>query len=190
MVGVHRSDDRRRRMQLQERAVELVGFGHHDRSVADQHVRAVVLRYASQEGRAAAAAFGEDMGYHGRSGGLPVRSGHREAAFAPGELAQHARTLDDLVAFLARVCKLSEFVGHGGSVDHERVLPVLWNPAVVVIVVDLNAFGFQPAGELRGGAVVAGDAAALELAEAGYRAHAYASYAYEVYVPVFHLAIL
>ena len=177
-------------MQLQQGAVELVGLRHHGRGVAHEHVGAVVPGNPAEEGRAAGTAFGQDVGYHGRGRGLAVGAGDREACLAAGELSEHARALHDLVALLARVCELAEVVGDGRSVDHEGVLPVFGNHGAVVMVMHGNALCFKLPRELGGRAVVARDAAALEFAETGYRAHAYAAYSYEVYVAVSHLAIL
>ena len=50
VVGVHGSDHCDRRVQLEERAVELVGLGYDDRGVADEHVGSVVPRNASEKG--------------------------------------------------------------------------------------------------------------------------------------------
>ena len=117
-------------------------------------------------------------------------SRHGEAGLPAGEFSEHARALDDLVAVLAGVCQFAEVVGNCRGVDHQGALSVGRDAAAVVIVMHIYPLSLQLVREFGGGAVVAGDAASLELAETGEGAHPYAAYAYEVYVVVVHLAIL
>ena len=182
VVGIHRRDDGDIRVQLEETPVEFVCLRHHHVVLAHQQVGAVVLGDAAEEGIAAFAAFGEDVGHEGGCGGLAVGAGYRQAGLPGGDLAQHAAALDNAVAVFLHELQFLKAFRDSGGVDHEGFLHVLGDAVDVVFVMHGNPFLLQLMGEVGGSAVVAAHAVALEFVVTGYGAHPYAAYSYEVYV--------
>ena len=90
MIRVHRRDGGDGGVELEERAVELVGLRDDCRGVAREKVRVVVLRDASQESRAAFSAFRQDVRHKSAGGCLSMRSGHGEACLPLGQFSKHA----------------------------------------------------------------------------------------------------
>ncbi len=56
MVGIHGGDNGDLRVELQEGAVEFIGFRHHDRVMAKEKIGVVVFGNSAEEGRAARSA--------------------------------------------------------------------------------------------------------------------------------------
>ena len=148
----------------------------HGRRVADEQVGAVVLGDAAQEGGAAGAALGEDVGDEGGRGGLAVRARDGEAALPGRDLAEHLRALDHAVAVLPGIDELAQVGRNGGRIDHEGVLDLARDAVRLVFVVHDYAFGLQRVREVGRRAVVAGHIAALEFIIAGDGAHTDAAY--------------
>ena len=69
-----------------ERAVKLIGLNHHIVAlVREQQIGAIVLRDTSKEGRRPHMRTIDEMGRHGRRGGLAVRTRHTQASATAGD---------------------------------------------------------------------------------------------------------
>ena len=180
MVGIHRRDGRDGGMELQEGTVIFVGFGDDHGRRTHQHVGAVVLRDAAEEGAAARTALGQDVGDQGRSGGLAVGAGDGQAFLSLRDLAEHARTLDDAVAPALDEAQFLQRLGDGGRIDHQRGLRVRGDEVRPVLVMDGDPFRLQFVRQVRSCTVITGHGIALPLVIAGDGAHADASDADEV----------
>ena len=154
MVGVHGRYHGDFRMQLQERPVEFVSFGDDYVVVPDKQVRIIVLRYPSQEGGASFTAGAEYVGKECARGGLAVRTCHRQAPLARGDLPEDTRALDHLVAVLSHILQFLHVMGYGRSVYDHCASGVLRDEVRIVLIVDGYPFAFELAGQFGRCAVI------------------------------------
>ena len=187
MIGVHRRDDGRLGEELQEGAVEFVGFGDDDRIVRHQQVGAVVLGNAAEEGGAALAAVRQDMGDQGARRGFPMGAGNGQAALVAGDFAQDPGTLEQLVPLLADIDHLAEVLRNGRGPDDEGSFDILRDPVGVIGIVDHDTFRLQLLGQVRRRLVIAADSQAFAFPVAGDGTHADAADSEEIYLFVLHI---
>jgi len=184
MVGVHGCDHGSFRMQVQERAVEFIGLGYDDIVVTQQKVGAVVLGDAAQKRRAAFARLGEDVGQHGAGGRLAVSTGDSQTPLARGYLSEGLCPFYYAVAVCPDVDHLSHVGRHGRCVDDQSLLRCRRYQGYIAVKMHRDALFLQGLGHRRRCPVVSGHIEPGMTAVPGYRAHADASDAYEIYVTV------
>ena len=159
VVGIGGRDDGCIRPQVMERTVEFISFNDYVRTVLrEQIIRSVVFRYASQKSIAADALV-QQMGGHGRSGGLTVSSGHAQPTHGLCECAQHLRTLLDGEAVAAEISQFRVVGRDGRRIDHQGVIFVaahFGNQFGVVFIVNIDAFFSECFGESAGCTVISG----------------------------------
>ena len=148
MVGVHGGDGRYRRTQLQERAVEFVGFSNDCLGMAHQEVGPVVVGYSTQEGRAAILALRKNMGDECAGSGLSVGTGHREAGLSFGKLAQHPGPFHNGIAMFPDIHQLLQVFRNGRSIDHQGGSHVFRDIVHIVRVMDVDPFLLEGMGQV------------------------------------------
>ena len=125
MLGIDRGHHRQRRLQLQERAIRLVGLGHEIVALAEPGVGAEVRHASAHHDRRVVAALGQHGADHRRRRGLAVGAGHRDAVLEPHELGQHLGPRDRRDPVLAGGLDLDVVARHrGGKDDHVRAFHV------------------------------------------------------------------
>ena len=171
VVGVHGRHHRHLREQLEEGTVKLIRFRHHCRRFRGKQVGIVILGNTAQEGRAAFARCGQDVGGQGARRGLAMRARNRQAALPAGDFAQHARTLHQPVAVLPHENEFSHIVRNGGGINHQRTLLLGRNQIRPVFIVDGDAFGLQFFRQIRRSAVITAHLQSFKLIVPRNRTH-------------------
>ena len=96
-VGVHPGDDRHFGEQPQERAVELVGFGHHQVAPVGrkQQIGLIIPGDASHKGKAVDMRLLQQIGSHRGNRCFSVGTRYRDATSAMAQGTQHFRAFDE-----------------------------------------------------------------------------------------------
>ena len=183
MVGIHGGDHRQRRMQMEERTVELIGFQHHPLAFAQQQVGVVVFADATQESRTVEDRAFQDVGDQRGGGGLAVGAGYRHRPHVIGDKPQHFGPFEYLVVVLSEKAEDRMIAGHSRGIDHQGVPAVTHIPELtgdisrIVGKDDDSAFFFQGSRKRGRGFVVSGHLIACRQEIAGQGTHADTAYA-------------
>ena len=182
VLGVHRGDHGDGRRELEEGAVRLVGLGHEELALAELGIGAEAVDAAADDDGGIEPARPEHRGDERRRRGLAVGARDGDAVLEPHELGEHLRPRDDGDAALARHLHLDVVGGDGGRVDdHVGALDV----GGLMAGEDLGPQALEPLHRVVAPGVRAGDAIAQVEQDLGNAAHAHATDAHEVDLPVF-----
>ena len=180
MVGIGRRHDGRIGMQLQERAVELVGLDDQARPRSQHQITPEIFRYAAQKGAAPSSGDTVEPSGHRRSGRLAVRAGNGHHVLSLRNRAEQPRALDHLETAVAKEAQLRMILGDRRRIDDQRIVAAAETGRYRVgrlVIGHLGALAPQLGRQLRGRTVVTGHAPAFVQKIARLGAHADSAYA-------------
>ena len=138
VIGVGSSDDGDVGIELEERAVVLVGLDNNIFAlVVDKKIAIEVLADTSEEGAASTGGFAQQMGNHSGSGSLSMAAGDGDALLTACEFAEHLGTFLHTDASGLKGLKLAGIGRHRGGVDQE--VHIGGGEVGVIVIVDGDA---------------------------------------------------
>ena len=184
VIRISRSDDSHPGTEPVEGTVKLISLDDDVVGIREDIVCAVVLGDAPQEGIAVEMALVHDVGAHGGSSCLAVRTSHTESFVGLCQYAKHLGSLHNLKTVLSEEDQFLMISGYGRCVNDKACLLLFAGKGYtfhVFLVVDHHSFLLKLMGEVGRCLVVACHDETLFQEIAGDGAHANAAGSYEIY---------